>query len=359
METKYDLLCLEGQFTTMEDYGRMSSSTSGSDARPWRRWITLFAATFLGLGGSLFVLLLLIDPYDTGRFPTLGIVGVSDNTPRTAHVSRARDPAFDSAVIGNSTGQLIDPHRLSAATGLRFTQLTIPATGPREQMAILDWFRTRREKIGAIVLTTDTSWCAQTLDLPLRYPFPFWLYGGDLDYLRHVLNSKSLDRAVWRVQLALGSRTRSDPVGYSDYTLGRNFIFVEAMPVPIEDLSNIVLPPRFPWLDRLTRVVAQLPANARMVLVMPPVFAQLMARAGSNEEQVVQACKAALAAAVAPRPGGFVDALVDDAVTRDPANFMDGVHYRSNLARTLEDRIIATLGPGVQAGHARLPDLAH
>lgn len=327
----------------------MSSSTSGSDlaeARPWRRWIALFAATFLGVGGTLFGVLLIIDPYDTGRFPGFGIEGISDNNPRTAHVSRARDSAFDSAVIGNSTGQLIDPHRLSAATGFKFTQLTVPATGPREQLAILEWFRLNRTKVSALALTTDSSWCAQGSDLALLYPFPFWLYGSNIDYLRHVLNAKSLDRAVWRVQLALGQRTRSDPVGYSDYTIGRTFTFAEAVPEPAENLSIAMLPPRFPWIERLVRLLEQFPSDTRIVMMMPPVYASLLAPAGGTEDQVVQACKIALTTAVEGRRGTLVDFRVDDAVTRDPANFMDGLHYRTNIARAIEDRIITALTPG-------------
>ena len=327
----------------------MSSSTSGSDLAdtlPWRRWIVLFAVTFLGAGGVLFGALLVIDPYDTGRFPGLGIQGVSDNNPRTAHVSRARDLAFDSAVIGNSTGQLIDPHRLSAATGFKFTQLTVPATGPREQLAILEWFRSNHTGVSALVLTTDGSWCAQGSALALLYPFPFWLYGNNIDYLRHVLNAKSLDRAVWRVQLALGQRTRSDPVGYADYTVGRTFTFAEAVPEPAENLSAAVLPPRFPWIERLVRLLDQFPSDTRVVMMMPPVYASLLAPAGGTEDQIIQACKVALATAVEARRGAFVDLRVDDAITRDPANFMDGLHYRTNIARAIEEPIIASLTSG-------------
>ena len=327
----------------------MNSSTSGSDLAdsvPWRRWIVLFAVTFLGVGGVLFGALLVIDPYDTGRFPGLGIQGVSDNNPRTAHVSRARDPAFDSAVIGNSTGQLIDPHRLSAATGFKFTQLTVPATGPREQLTILEWFRSNHTGVSALVLTTDGSWCAQGSALALLYPFPFWLYGTNIDYLRHVLNAKSLDRAVWRVQLALGQRTRSDPVGYADYTVGRTFTFAEAVPEPAENLSAAVLPPRFPWIERLVHLLDQFPSDTRVVMMMPPVYASLLAPAGGTEDQIIQACKVALATAVEARRGAFVDLRVDDAITRDPANFMDGLHYRTNIARAIEEPIIASLTSG-------------
>ena len=84
--------------------------------------------------------MLAVDPYDSGRFGILGITGVVDESPRTANASRARDPQFDSAVFGNSTGQLLKPSELSQLTGSSFVQLTVPGTGPREQLAIMDFF---------------------------------------------------------------------------------------------------------------------------------------------------------------------------------------------------------------------------
>src|SRR5690349_23734949 len=121
---------------------RMTSSTSGSERGPkagaaqrrlWRRWLLVFGGSYFGLGTLLFALLLLIDPYDTGRFPSLGLVGVADHSMRTADASRGRDPRYNAAVIGNSTGQRLDPYRLSSETGLRFIQLSIPDVGPREE----------------------------------------------------------------------------------------------------------------------------------------------------------------------------------------------------------------------------------
>ena len=52
--------------------------------------------------------------------------------PRTATASRARDPQFDSAIIGNSTAQLLNPAELSRSTGLRFVQLYRDRADPRE-----------------------------------------------------------------------------------------------------------------------------------------------------------------------------------------------------------------------------------
>jgi hypothetical protein len=335
----------------------MSSSTSSFNSPPgiaadtgadasWRRWIIVFGATFFGLGGLLFTLLLLIDPYDSARFPTLGIVGIDDHNPRMANVSRGRDPAFDAAIVGNSTGQLIDPHRIGPPTHLSFTQLTVPATGPREQLAMMGWFASHHDKMGALILVADNSWCAQSPDLQVTHPFPFWLYGGDRDYVAHVLTSKSLDRAVWRVELALGMRPRTDPVGYSDYMAGKNFAFVPQVPEPAEDLSVAKFPLQFPWINRLRDQIARLPPEASVAIVVPPIYAPLLEPANSAGALVETMCKSMLEASVTGRPrGAFLDFRVDNAVTRDPGNFADGVHYRNNVAREIEERIVAALRP--------------
>ena len=79
----------------------------------------------------LFGVMIAVDPYDTGKFGWLGIDGVDDRDTHFATASRARDPQFDSAVIGNSTAQMLNPAELSRATGMRFVQLTRPAGAPR------------------------------------------------------------------------------------------------------------------------------------------------------------------------------------------------------------------------------------
>src|SRR5215475_11988427 len=62
----------------------------------WRNWIDL-------------AFLLVVDPYDTGRFPTPLPTGVVDIERRTATVSRGRDPRFNAAIFGNSRTFMLDP----------------------------------------------------------------------------------------------------------------------------------------------------------------------------------------------------------------------------------------------------------
>ena len=108
----------------------MALPISSSDLPPeWGRWLAVCIGALAAGLLLLFALVLLVDPYDSGRFGLLGIEGVDDGTP-----DRDRQPCtrcnFDSAVIGNSTAQMLKPAELSQATGLRFVQLYVPAPVP-------------------------------------------------------------------------------------------------------------------------------------------------------------------------------------------------------------------------------------
>jgi hypothetical protein len=208
---------------------RMISSTSSSEAvsaKAWRKWLIACAAVFAAALVVTWFSLLLLDPYDSGRFPGLHVSGVVDRNPRTANAGRARNALFDAALFGNSTGQLLDPERLSAATSLHFVQLTVPGTGPREQMTLLRYFISHHTQTAALVIVTDPSWCTPDPSPPLDHPFPFWLYGGNFDYLRHFASWHAIELGFRRVGLALRLRQPVARVdGFLDYEIGWTWSF--------------------------------------------------------------------------------------------------------------------------------------
>ena len=107
----------------------------------------------------------------------------------------------------------------------------------------------------------------------------------------------------------------------------------------------------FPSVDRLNSVVAGLSPLTVVVIVVPPIFADAMPAQNSPEALRVAQCKAALARIVVERPrGGFLDFNLDNAMTRDPANFMDFTHYRSAVARQIEQSIATVIGSAVASG---------
>lgn len=327
----------------------------------WRRFTLTFLLVLGGGLAILYALIIAIDPYDTGRFPTFMPVGVSDENQQTASASNGRNPMFDAAVFGNSHGMLLSPVRLSKLTGLSFVQMTSPGSGPREQMILMRWFMRHHANIKAFVITADQTWCTHDPALPMLYQFPPWLYAeSDLDYLAHMLNTRSLNTAYRRVLIALGYVKPTNPDGYWDYELGRTWSFRPQPPAAGGTLAPILAPDlnrAFPALDALDKVVAALPPDTPVVVVMPPQFYTLLPPAGSREAAEFAACKAEIAARIRRRErSGFFDYLNDTPAARNPENFMDPEHYRVNVAREIEADIA-----GVIAGESARPAraLAH
>jgi hypothetical protein len=330
----------------------MTSSISSSEfsLAAWRRWLATFLAVLVMAGAGLFAAIAALDPYDTGRFALLPSVGVLDDSPRTAVASRGRDPRFDAAIIGSSTGQLLDPRRLSQATGRRFVQLTIPGTRPREQLTVMRYFLGHHPRIGALVLVADESWCNADPALPIANPFPFWLYADStLEYLGNIFGARTLDRVIRQLQIRIGLRSRSDPAGYADYEAGRawNFHPESAPPATaLPELADGAAAP-FPAIGRLRDLLRRLGPDVPAVVLMPPTYASHVPPSDAPAGQRLAACKTALADVVAGRTrGGFLDFRAVNATTRDPRSFMDVLHYRSDVARRIERAIASAIATG-------------
>jgi hypothetical protein len=342
---------------------RTAAPTAAALDRAWARFATLGLGLAFATLAAGFALLLLLDPYDSGRFRSPLPAGVAEPDWRLANVSRGRDPRFAAAVLGNSHVQLIDPTRLTAATGLAFVQLAMPATGPREQMAVLAWFARHRPRVEAVVVGVDPLACRETPEVDVGAPFPYWLYGGDLDYALRLLNPRALGRLWTRVLIAAGWRTPDDPAGYFDYERSRSWSFAPDLAdlerVPVADLTpRPMRGARFPGIDDLLAGLDALPRETRIVLLLPPVFATSLPRVGTVEARRMAGCKWLLAEAAAARPNLVVlDDYVDGPLARDPSNFMDPTHIRSGLARAIERRIADAIGARA-AGSGPVPALA-
>src|SRR5829696_9737684 len=172
----------------------------------WRAFIVTFVTASAGILATLLATAYLLDPYDTGRSP-LPKPGVRPQGPRTAGASRGRDPSFNAAIIGNSHIQLLSPERLDALTALSFVQLSIVATGPKQQFAVIDWFMRHHPGARALVIGADRFWCQPELAGSDQAPFPFWLYSSSLpEYVRGILRFHVLEELPRRVRYLLSKR---------------------------------------------------------------------------------------------------------------------------------------------------------
>ena len=82
----------------------------------------------------------------------------------------------------------------------------------------------------------------------------------------------------------------------------------------------------FPRRSRCWTAHQKLPADVPVVLVVPPLFYNAYARAGTLRPPKQEACNTALGELVAGRPrSNFINYRIDNALTRDRANFTDYV----------------------------------
>lgn len=325
-----------------------SAPAQGGSGSLWRRWLGRSIAAALALPVVAFAAVALIDPYDTGRPVPLGLRGTPADSPRFAHVARARDPKYQAAIFGNSHVQLLSPGRLRQATGLETVSLTVPGSGVREKEALLAWFmRHRREAPALLVVGVDEFECHPGEALLQTNPFPFWLYDvANAPYLRGLFNTRSIGSAAERLTLAARGRLAPPDDGYWDYEAGRTW----TRPVLGATRSAAGLQPipeRFRGIERLGQALSGLPASTRVVLVRPPVHDTIRPVPGTAAARADVACRDALRA-LAARRGRTVllDYRDDDPAWADPDHFWDDSHYRRPVAERIERDIArAALGP--------------
>jgi hypothetical protein len=330
-----------------------SSSISSSD-RPARgaRWPT-FVATFAAASAAVLLallgLLVALDPYDTGRFALVKKRGVPQQGPRTANASRGRDPAFDAGIFGNSHIQLIRPERLKAETGLDFVSLMVPATYPKEQFVVLDWFMRHHAAPEALVFGLDQTWCFDSLIN--TKPFPFWLYEENVPaFLRGLFRYSVLERIPGRLALLAGKIKPARPDGFWDYDADYRKIgygeanFVHSKLAGERQIASYNPRAYFPAAEKLAAVLAKLPPPTAVLLVWPPVFIAEQPVPGSPMDATWRACHQAYADIAAGRPrSAMLDWAVDRPENRVEENFFDKTHYRGALAAEVEADIAAAL----------------
>ena len=304
-------------------------------------------------GRARFVLaaIILIDPYDTGYFPSPIGPGVVDDNELTSTVGRGRDPRFNAGIFGNSHGLLLDPARLSSGTGLHFVQLTTLGSGPREQLALMRYFLRRHPDTKAIVIAMDEMWCTHDPAIPNGleppdYRFPYWLFGRSrLEYLAHMLSTRPFVLMRRRMLFAMGRFASIDPAGVAAYPKSWDLArAVDAIHHPDAPLDGAQISNDFPAIDRLEALMAGLSRAVSVVVIMPPVYSGLLHGADTIQGAELAACKARIAAALARWPrGAFLDFLVDSALSRERSNFFDLHHMLDNVARAIEPRIVDAL----------------
>ena len=221
----------------------------------------------------------------------------------------------------------------------------------------MDYFlRHHPGRARTLVLSMDTSWCHADRYFArdrIAHPFPFWLYDGDrLTYASHVITFEAIGLSFRKIMIALGLRPpRARADGYDNFELGRMWRIDEAwqrlgMDARIVQWMSVDDPARmdsFVAFDALDAFIGGLPPETKVALVFTPYYAGGLPEPGSLTAQRLDACKARAARLAQSRGAAYLDFMQDNAATRDPANYWDPTHYRSHIAREVEDRIAGAL----------------
>jgi hypothetical protein len=144
-------------------------------------------------------------------------------------------------------------------------------------------------------------------------------------------------------------RRRNDPDGFFSYEdIWLPGTFHEANrprdPVPAATAADRDV---FPEVAMLDDAIKKLPTSIPVVVVVPPTFHTTVAKPGTVAAAEREACNAALRRTVAGRPhSNFINYRVDNALTRDVANFADFIHYRPIIANKMIEGIAASIRLG-------------
>ncbi len=328
----------------------------------WLRFnfVLLFSALFFGLG--LFAFIVALDPYQNVPFsPDLPRAPVSQNQ-RYAYPAIARDPQFDSVVVGSSTARLLNPLRLDALLEARFANLAMNSATAYEQLQIARLFSTHHDPMRYFVLGIDDSWCRREAHYR-KYTFrsfPEWLFDNNRwNDLLYLFNDKALENAVRMWELLHGRREpKYARNGYKDFTrdfgaydpnVVRTRLYPDTSGSPQNHTAFTVTPEfnhtewRYANVSLLTPLVASIEErDALLLVVFPPYHAfHLSKNAASYRE-----CKARVLNQLRARKKIVIlDYMLDSDLTRNDNNFWDPLHYTDAVAQDIE-RDLAAVAQG-------------
>lgn len=335
----------------------MNSSISSSEpAAPWARFLARLLAFAAAPLVFTYAFIALVDPW--GMLPLslpLPRETVTTNQ-RFSYPMLARDPRFDSVVIGTSTSRLLRPDLLGQVFGGRFANLSINAGTAWEQMRMLELFARDRAEIRHVLVGLDVVWCESG---PLRRltprPFPEWMYGRNpWRGYAEILNPFAAEEAGKQALAMLGrGRSRYGRDGYAD------FLPDDASYDAARAAANLVPPPPtpapagtpafdFPQHALLAERLAALPRDTAVLLFLVPYHESHLPAPGSMDALHWAACRRSLEEVARGRPGAVLaDFMIPSPITREATHYWDHQHYRVGIA----DRLARRLGEAA-AGRA-------
>ena len=322
----------------------------------WRRVLCRYGVCCVVLTMASAALLVVSDPYDTGRLTPFNGFNVSAFEQRLSVASLGRLPEANGAILGNSTIQLVEPDDLHGS-GIDFVSLTIPSGWPLEHLAVARYYMRQHppgsgHEAQALVFGLDKSWCRDDGRLETLHAFPFWLIGdSDAAYVVGMMQLESFGALGRKLQELVGWLKPPRRDGYHSYDFGQP----NRLAASYGNIADYSYPPptgkgEFAAAAHLKTFLDELPAGVRVVLVIVPRHASAFPAPGSLEARTEMLCKAAFRDVAATRPKTvLVDLLRDDEMAHDDDNYLDQIHYRHSMAHVVAGSIAAALAQDAKA----------
>ena len=312
----------------------------------WRFLANAFAWAALSYVAAV-AALFIMDPY--GRSGLRPSDKISNLPERLLMVSRAMDPAFDAAIVGNSTSMPLQPEALDSLTDRHFVSLSMSGSQSPAAIATARFFLRQHPSARDIVIALDDSWCTRGADVDETHPFPFWLYKNNISYVMGLLANAST--SMFAVGISEPGNNRIDGYHPYDETFRRNNAAdTDRIRDRINRLSRPTqaryAPPfRFEPPVALGHLIEEFDQSTDFILLWTPRYITLIPAPNTSAAEADHACKLQVNNLFAQRKNvRIVDwSGSDHPENLDPENFYETNHYRNTIAALIERDIASSI----------------
>ncbi len=341
-------------------------STSSSD---WNKFLKLLMGIAIGALALLYLWVYLVDAYDIFMFSPDASRSPVSSKRRHFNPGIARNPSFDSFIMGTSTVMLLKPQHLNQLLDAKIANLSLPAGSPYEQLRMASLFMEYHEKLNLIILSVDDVWCSidgadkyidvNNKGLVEERQLQEWRYGSSFWQQLPPLNRRIIKDTRRQLGNILGFRSFPyDADGYADFTrqfaedldqaqiqkklYGRSKTKIKnplqaAVKITEAEIKNW----KFPDIIMLKKWLSSLPSSTRKILLFPPHHHYKQAQSGTKDELKWNECKKRVTDMGQTVPQlTVVDFMFKSSITTNDNNYWDPLHYTVDIA----DKIEQTLG---------------
>jgi len=330
----------------------------------WPAYLRTLLGTTLLSALVTYAWILLVDPYDNVWFsPSLEREPVSRNQ-RFSYPALARNPRFDSLILGTSSVRLLSPRELDPLLDASFVNLAMNAATPYEQSRILALFLRHHPETRYALHGVDDLWCNPTdhHNRLTERPFPEWMYDenrwNDLLYL---FNAGTLEQAWSQFRNFLGLRSpRHGGDGYTVFVPPESQYDLKKVQAKIygdrqshvkpavEPAQRITREQRsgwtFPNLVLLREMLLSMPEKTTKALILPPYHQFRLPAPGSTVAAQYEECKVRIVRIAEEVPNTtLIDFMYRSPITLQDENYWDPEHYRVRIATLVGESIVGAL----------------